>query len=248
MVGTCHQPRRHVLVSYADGAEKYKRYQRENCRTALGLGVHECFLFDRASLPPYYEAINKHILDVPLGAGLWSWKAICIFMALQMLAPGDTAFYMDSGSYLVGDVEVLFEHAESGENDVMLFADCFWSVEQYSQRQALVLLDGDKYLDRQMPLAAWSLWHKTPFAELFLARWLTFSQDLRILQSSDFQGFALPQHPKFREHRHDMVPLIISAYHANLTLFRDPSDYGVGEDCHRRYPNSDFYGHLVKEH
>lgn len=223
------------------------QFQIENCRKALSLGVHECFLFGRHSLPAYYAAINKHILDVPAGAGLWSWKAISIFMALHMLSDEDTVLYMDSGSFLIGDATALFQQAESGSSDVMLFADCLWSVEQYSQRQALVLLDGDKFIDRFMPLAAWSLWHKTPFADLFLARWLTYSQDLRVLQADSFPGYTLPQHPKFKEHRHDMVPLIISAYHANISLFRDPSQYGVSPECHQRYPNSEFYGQLIKE-
>lgn len=246
VVGSCSMANRHVLVSYAGGPAKYAQFQLDNCRKALLFGVQECFLFNRSSLPPQYEANNKHILDVTLGAGLWSWKAISIFMALQMLAAGDTVLYMDSGSFLIGDAAPLFRAAESG-NDVMIFADCLWSVEQYSQREALVLLDGDKFIDRYMPLAAWSLWHKGPDAELFLARWLTYSQDRRVLYSEGFAGCSLPQHPKFRGHRHDMVPLIISAYHANISLFRDPSQYGVGKECHERYPNSEFYGQLVKE-
>lgn len=212
-------PRR-VMVSYADGAPKYHTFQRESCERALALGAWECFLFNRTSLPPDYLAVNRGLLDTPQGRGLWSWKAISIFMAMQMVADGDTLFYMDAGSYLHGNASALFKRVRSAE--VMLFADCLWTVGQYSARSSLTLLNGDAFRNRSMPLAGWSLWRKSPPAQLFLARWLTYSQDFRVMSGVPFPGFALPNFPEFRDHRHDMTALIISAYHANPTLFRGP--------------------------
>ena len=71
VVGTCQRGPRRVLVSYYAGGARfsektYRQFQIKSCSSALTRGIDECFLFGRLSLPPYYEAINRHILDVPL--------------------------------------------------------------------------------------------------------------------------------------------------------------------------------------
>jgi hypothetical protein len=217
------RPRR-VLVSYSDGKSRFAAMQRENCRSAIAMGVDSCFMYTATSLDQEWRARNADKLREPLGAGLWSWKAITIFQALMRVDDGDIVLYMDVDSVVVADVSPLFEIA--AREDIVLFSECQWRVGEWATRASLMLTNGEEFRNRYMIVASYSLWKKGPRALQFLAEWLTYLQDLRILNGKGVEGFSTSEFPEFREHRHDMVPLCISGYRWNLSYHRNPAQWG----------------------
>ena len=230
------RPRR-VLASYSSGKPRFAALQRENCRSARALGIDECMLFTEDSIDGEWRARNADKLREPLGAGLWAWKAVAIFQALMRVADGDVVLYMDADSVVVADPAPLFELA--AREDVVLFSECQWRLGQWATRTSLMLTGGEAFRDRYMIVASYSLWKKGPRALQFLAEWLTYLQDLRIVGGGHVAGFSAPEFPEFREHRHDMVPLCVSGYRWNLSFHRSPTQWGT-KFCMGNYSNSPY--------
>jgi hypothetical protein len=236
------RPRR-VLASFSSGHPKYAQYQRENCAKAMALGIDECMMYNISTLDPEWSARNAHILKHPLGAGLWSWKAFTIFQSLMRVREGDIVLYMDSGSVIVKDPTPLFDIAE--REDIVLFSECQWTVGQYATRSSLFLTNGDKYIHEWNIVAGYNLWRKSSRALMFLSEWLTYLQDERILTGDPIPGLDLPNYPMFIDHRHDMVPLVVSGYRWGIPFRRSPTQWG-SLYCQKNYSNSP-YGELFYE-
>ena len=225
------------ITSYSGGGNpKYAEYQQVNCEKALRLGVDECMLYNENTIDPEWRRRNAEIIKAPLGAGYWSWKAIVIFHALSRVREGDIVLYMDAGSYLVADPSPLFEIAQ--REDVVLFTECQHTVGQWSTRASLVLTNGEAFRDRFNIHSAYALWKKGPRAILFLAEWLTYLQDIRIVSGAHIDGVNLPEFPEFREHRHDMVPLVVSGYRWGIDFRRSPTQWG--DACFQNFTNSPY--------
>ncbi|MEM6771121.1 MAG: hypothetical protein AAF597_11095, partial [Bacteroidota bacterium] len=115
---------------------------------------------------------------------------------------------------------------------------------KYSKRDALLLLEADRpeITDTPQRLGGFSLWHNTPFARAFAARWLSACQDPRLITD---QPNAQGRHnyPEFKDHRHDQSVFSILAKKHGLPAFRDPSQWG--NDRQADYSNSP-YPQLLK--
>lgn len=220
-----------LLVNYADRG--FVEAQKYNTHTGLTVGG-----FDRAAMlnrghletDTDFVARNRHILDQPRGAGYWLWKPWAIDLLLrQSLRPGDMLFYCDSGAHFVAPAEPVIELCRDRRDlPVLLFTlDAPHTNAVWTKRDAFVLMDMDRpeVLDAPQILASFLVVERTRPAMAFVAEWLRLAQDHRLITDAPNEC-GLPDHPGFREHRHDQSILSLLGRKAGAETLPDISQWG----------------------
>ena len=218
-----------ILVNYADG--KFLESQKLNAQTGIDVGGFDTALtLGRRNLDPEFCARNQFILSQPRGAGYWLWKPYIIFHTLQhAMQEGDVLFYSDSGAYFVHDAAPVIDMCLSfTEKPILLFSlgpdfinrrwtkrDCFHYMDA----------DGPPYTDQPQILASYIVCGKNRYSMNFVAEWLRYAQDERILTDMRNQC-GLPNYPDFVDHRHDQSILSLHGRKEQIALVPDISQWG----------------------
>ena len=111
-----------VLISYAN--QRYHDSQVNLYHTALEIGgVDESIAYtDEWLKTTDFWKKNSFILSRPRGAGYWIWKPYIILETFKNLKDGDIVLYSDAGLSVIGNLNPLFEIADTNPNGgIMLF-------------------------------------------------------------------------------------------------------------------------------
>ena len=210
-----------VFLTYA--TDKFIGQAENLARTAKLIGFDESLVYTQndISKSDFYER-NSEVLKRSRGGGYWLWKPYLISLVLNKLDVDDVLFYSDAGrtNYyeFTSFPKNIVEAARSTQEGFLLGPEIphLGTVENWTKRDCLILMnaDNEKMLNRPQMHASPSVWTPTSAAKRFLNLWTNFCSDKRII-TDDPNVCGYPNHPKFKDHRHDQSVLTILAHQEN---------------------------------
>ena len=220
-----------VLVNYAN--TKYREAQKINSNTALEVGgLDRVMSYGPMNIDVRFMYKNIDILKEYRGSGYWLWKPYFILKSLHKIADGDYLLYADSGGIqFVRPIDPLIELMHSYGQTVLPFAlknnVYLYLRKQYTKRDTFILMGMDDFdfPDEFQIMAGCILFQKSQFAVNFVAEWLHYAQDERILTDIPNQ-MGKPNYPEFIDHRHDQSILDLLSVKHGLTSSAKPPEGG----------------------
>ncbi|MCB9090532.1 MAG: hypothetical protein H6628_19740 [Calditrichae bacterium] len=231
-----------VLINFANGF--FAKSQQLNTRTALEVGGFDKALsYTPKDIDRVFYQDNRRILSRSKGAGYWLWKPYFIRHTLDTLREDDFLFYCDAGAYFIDSIDGLVDTARNRSQDIIPF-DVGFIEKSYTKRDAFRLMGCDTlaYTDTAQRLASFILFRNTRFTRDFVAEFLDFARDERILTDRENE-LGYPNYPGFVAHRHDQSIFSLLTKRHRLLAHRDPSQWGNGGEAN--YPHSQ-YGQLIE--
>lgn len=210
-------------ITYSD--DNYTLQRKYNCKTAYSKGKADKVIeYTPADISKEFKDRNASIFNYKLGAGLWIWKPYLILKTLLKIDTGDYLFYCDAGSIYINKIQFLIDCIEREKQEIMCF-ELPLLARQFTKRETFKLMDFSDYSTNQI-LANYILIKKSKFSIRFVRNWLNYMEDERI-SSPDHFCLGIDEFDDFVAHREDQSILSILARKSNISLFRDPSDYGL---------------------
>lgn len=181
----------------------------------------------------FYYA-NRAILDNPRGAGLWLWKPYIILHAMRDLHPSDTLIYVDVGVEFINNTRYIIDRMTQ---DIWLFGNQYEHA-HWCKRDVIDAIWPQPWASFGKQVQASVIFFRvTPYAKKFVEEWLRYCQQEHLIDDSPS---ARPNHPEFRENRHDQAILTTLAYREGLKLGWWPAMYNDGKFIYERgdYPDT----------
>ena len=229
------------LVTFSD--KKYRYNQFLNKASAQRYCSFDKILdYTPSDIDKKFYRLNKNILNEAKGSGYWLWKPYMILKALNRTSEGDIIFYCDSGSVFVSPVQPLLDLTNQFPQDVIPFGLELLE-KHYTKRDAFVLMNCDeaKFTDTDQRLASFIVLRNSKASKNFVSEWLQYCTDERILTDKEnTQG--KDNDAEFLHHRHDQSVFSLLTKKYDLTVFRDPSQWGNSQI--QNYSNSN-YGQVL---
>jgi hypothetical protein len=199
--------------------------QKLGLDTAAEFGATATHAWTAAEVDDAFRARNQHIFNNGRGAGCWLWKPYIIWRTLLHVNWGDIVVYLDAGAYVASSLEPLVQLAE--KHDIVTF-ELGYAERKYTKRDTFVAMDADsaEFTDTRQRHASFSVWKKTNRSLDFVAQWLSYAQDIRLL--CDGKSTLGSEYPEFKDHRHDQSIASILGKKWKLPTF--PSPTGVATD------------------
>jgi hypothetical protein len=207
---------------------------------------------------------NEALLSQPRGLGFWAWKPYIIEKSMRSCGDGDIFIYADAGIEFIAPVSRIIDRMDQ---DIFLFGNN-WEHAHWCKRDVVETVwpdyrmgtvkteDDYRYRSEQM----WSRFGRqcqasviffrvSDYSRRFVTEWLKWClfEGGRLIDDSPSRA---PNHPEFREHRHDQAILTTMAYRNGLTLHYWPASYNDGAFVYEKLPEyaSDSYPILFNHH
>ena len=222
-----------VVVTFASfdyvGAAEVLRHS-----ALLHGGADRVLVYREADLDPWFDAHPFESCPAPAkgyvrGYGWWSWKPWVIRDAMRR-CPGHAVVYCDAAMAFQRSVR---PHVDATES-VGLFrlgpVAKGYTNERWTKPDALDLMRATP-AQRAAPQcnAALQIYRDTPDALAFLDEYARWCSNYEVLD--DTHRVARPAE-EFQAHRHDQSVLsVLAAGRPAVTMFRDPTQYGVDDPC-----------------
>jgi hypothetical protein len=222
-----------ILVTYADNSEPLVKSQQALIAQSKPF-VNGYAAFNKQTLDKDFYVKNKHILDQTRGGGYWLWKPFIIHKVLNLVSDGDYVLYLDSGTAIVGDLNLLFKASES-VGDIMLFENRdgnplreVWINKLWTKRDCFIKLncDAEHYHNGPQCVGGIQLYKKTPTSLKFVQEYYEMCQDESVI--TDSPSRLGNNFKEFIDHRHDQSVLSLLALKHNIKLQPNPSETGEG--------------------
>ncbi len=217
--------------------------QKINTKTAYEVGgFDKVYEFSMNDIDREFYNSNLSLLSHEKGAGWWLWKYYFINKLLNddSIPEGSKIMYVDSGSEFINSIDPLFEVFDRDNNEVMVFrqlhrsyiwthSDCFFEVLGYNPYDLENHPEGFNYTHSNQFVGGMWIAKKGDFARKFYAETLEHAQKARVLpEGPNIHG--IPNHPQFREHRHDESLVSIMAKKYKLYPYRNCLHTGIEDD------------------
>lgn len=170
----------------------------------------------------FYQS-NIEIFNHLRGFGYWLWKPYLIKTVLNQLSEGDLLIYADAGLIFIEDPEPLLNICS--DTSQVFFALPNQSNARWCKRDLFIRLECDceqAWLATQAT-GQCHLWKATQSSHDILNLWLDYSLDMHLIDDSPS---VEPNHPDFKEHRHDQSILSLITYKLGLKLHKNPNQHG----------------------
>lgn len=251
------------LVTFSD--ESMSRARALCVASGERHGMKACFVWDNnylAGLPFFRE--NAHLLTQPRGLGYWAWKPFIISEEMKVSEDGNYICYSDAGVEFIDNIRYIVDRMDQ---DVWLFGNN-WEHAHWCKRD---VIDAVWPPDSLPPRDGWGSFGKqvqasviffrvSDYSRKFVAEWLKWclhrerfsegvcTDEWRYL--IDDSPSRLPNHPEFREHRHDQAILTTLAYREGIRLHYWPAQYNDGAFSYEKLPEyaEDDYPILFHHH
>ena len=192
-----------VAISYGDN--KYKKSLEYNGKSALEIaGVDEFYGYGPEDLDEEFKKKNNYILSGIKGNGYWLWKPYFIYKTLKTkLNDGDYLIYSDAGIAYIDKAQLIVNFINERKAEMYLHRLPHLE-KHYTKRDAFILMGADLpfFAETGQFNAAFQIYKKSKFTEIFLEEYLYYAQDKRII-TDDGNVMGLPNYDGFKAHRHD---------------------------------------------
>jgi hypothetical protein len=232
-------------------------------------------------LPDYDGFLSTRPEDPRRAIGWWSWKPAIVDKNLNgsWCKDGDILIYADVGVEFLNNVNYIIDRMghEKPQDDIWLFGNN-WEHAHWCKRDVLdVLMPQSAQCPachkwcggaaKRMPCEAGYYYHPTigkqvqasviffrvsDYTRQFVAEWLKWClfEGGRLIDDSPSRA---PNHPEFREHRHDQAILTTLAYREGIKIHAWPAVYNrfLGQEfiySREGYPETDDYPPLFHHH
>ena len=199
---------RTFLVSFADGAFSKRRARFRSHVEETGffddIAVHslDCLPAD------FRQQHGDFMLSNRRGFGYWIWKPVVILEALDRAESEDIVVYLDAGFTLNPAGRRRFdEYLEITRDSAFgmlsfqnVFAEAHWTKADLAQR--LGLGTGHLHMKTSQLGSGFVMLRPTPENRELVRAWKEIAVEDGYRHSDDTPSVA-PNHPEFREHRHD---------------------------------------------
>ena len=213
-----------------------------------------------------YPTLLRLMATAPRGIGFWSWKPLIINNALNALPLDSYLIYADAGIEFIAPVQHIIDRMghDKPQDDIFLFGNS-WEHAHWCKRDVI-----DEVWpcnsESKCPSPHYETWDKfgkqvqasviffrvSDYSRAFVAEWLKWClhDGGRLIDDSPS---VLPNHPEFREHRHDQSILTTLAYREGILLHYWPGVYNrfLGQEfIYEKLPcyASDTYGPMFHHH
>lgn len=187
---------------------------------------------------------NKAILNHPR-AGYWLWKPyIVLETMINQCKDGDTLIYADVGVEFIDNVRYIIDRMD---NDLFVFGN-MWQHAHWCKADVMKAILPDK------PIASYGkqvqasvIYFKVnERSRQFVTEWLKWCLVPGLIDDSESIS---PNHPEFREHRHDQSILTTLCYRDNIPFHWWPAMYNAGNFQYEKTGyDSDTYPVLFHHH
>lgn len=208
--------------------------------SALQNNVHETKIFRPKDIDPKFRKANAAILDQPRGYGFWLWKPYFIDRELKKMKDGDHLIYCDAGVEIVNNINHILDRMTG---DIFLFGNKFQHVHwcKASVMKTINCFDSGSQVQASVIVI-----RNSKTAREFVNEWLTWCT---VSDMIDDSPSSIPNHPEFKEHRHDQAVLTTLAYRDKITPFHWWSAmYNAGNFTYEKTGYSDTYPVLFHHH
>lgn len=186
--------------------------------SALQNNVDEVKIFGPKDIDQKFRKANAAILDQPRGCGYWLWKPYFIDRELSKMKEGDVLIYADAGVEFVNNIN----YAVDRTKDIFLFGNMYQH--QHWCKGDIMKAVGI-WPEGKQSQASVVIFRNTEVSRKFVKQWLDFCQQPGLIDDSPSKE---PNHPEFRENRHDQAILTCMAYRDNILLHWWPAMYNAG--------------------
>lgn len=209
------------VVSFATKRfEKSQKILEEKC---YKLGANKIFSYKTSDIDSSYVKKNKKAFSSSRGAGYWIWKPYIIKEALKNINQNEVLIYIDSGAYPIADLNNLVF-----EEDI----SCFEMFDKYNKNwtkfDCFYLMNclEKKFLNAKQCLGGFQIYKNTDKSNKFVEEYLYYceKEDNRCI--TDEQSQYGKELEGFKEHRHDQSVLTNLCIKYNISIHRDPSQWG----------------------
>lgn len=175
------------------------------------------------------------------GVGYWLWKPYIIDQLLNKLSVGDVLVYADAGIEFIDNIRHIIERMDQ---DVWLFGNnwehAHWCKAGVVESVCPPPLGKPYFRIRwedfgKQVQASVIFFRVSAHSRACIAEWLKWClfEGGRLIDDSPSR---LPNHPEFREHRHDQAILTTLAYREGIKLHYWPAQYNDGAFSYEKLP------------
>lgn len=198
---------------------------------------------------PHYQVYtqNRQVFDATRGCGYWAWKPLFLYYHMfrywfgPVVKEGDIIIYADAGIEFIAPVSHIIDRMDQ---DIFLFGNN-WEHAHWCKRDVIEEVwptfanaPMDRPWNAVADSATWLRFGKqvqasviffrvSDYTRKFVKEWLDWClfEGGRLIDDSPSR---LPNHPEFREHRHDQAILTTMAYREGIKLHYWPATYNDG--------------------
>jgi hypothetical protein len=243
------------LVTFADES---MRHSRNVCaESAKRNGVDHVIHLDFQNHLKRTWTYGQHqaLFDQERGLGFWAWKPWAIREASHGCQPGSILIYSDAGVEFINSVSHIIERMDQ---DIFLFGNQ-WEHAHWCKRDIVDEIWPIKF-DNPIygPHEVWKSFGKqcqasviffrvSDYSKAFVKEWLDWClfEGGRLIDDSPSRA---PNHPEFRENRHDQAILTTMAYREGIKLHWWPASYNDGAFVHEKGDYTDDYPVMFNHH
>lgn len=211
--------------------------------SALNNNVQETKIFGPKDIDAKFRKANAAILDQSRGCGYWLWKPYFIDLELKKMKDGDILIYCDAGVEIVNNVNHIIDRMD---NDIFLFGNMF-KHEHWCKGGVIedMFPSNRANYDKQVQASVIFI-RNSETSRMLIAGWLKDCQRPGFIDDSPM-GF--PNHPEFKEHRHDQAILTCIWYRwTGPDLHWWPAMYNAGNFTYEKTGYTDTYPVLFHHH
>ena len=236
--------RRCIDSGFEHGIDNHARYDWGNMAHDMAFAEYR----DRFHLPPFSAA---------RGAGLWAWKPLIVKAGLDWCNDGDILIYSDAGIEFINNLRYIIDRMDQ---DIFLFGNN-WEHAHWCKRDIVDAvwpwtsardIDGHELtwerFGKQVQ-ASVIFFRVSDYTRKFVKEWLDWClfEGGRLIDDSPSRT---PNHPEFRENRHDQAILTTMAYREGIKLHYWPAQYNDGAFSYEKLPEyaGDNYPTLFHHH
>ncbi len=210
----------------------------EKCRdSAVKYGCDLSTIYNANDLGTDFIVRNIKILKQPRGCGYWIWKPHILLQEILRANKGDLVIYTDAGVEFIKHVQLLLPEMDEF---CMLFGG------QYKHHEWCKgdVLKPDHIGKNQLQASA-MIFKVCSESIDFLCEWLNICE---IPSFIDDSPSITPNHPDFREHRHDQAILTSLQLSQGIKSHYWPANYLEGKFEYPRLNHTDKYPVIFHHH
>ncbi len=207
---TNHAPT--YLISYADGKESI--YRNQNAMSHYGLNKNIDFILNYRKSHIEEEFAKKHqdVLQEKIGAGMWLWKPYFLLKTLNKVEENAVVIYLDAAFIIKKPLDEFINSQLTA--DVLLVQDQMRLNGAYVKGDSFALTGCDFCRNLPHIWSALIIVRNTKESRQFIAQWLNYAQDRRILDNKNYQ--IQENFPEYLWHHYDQSVLSL-VYAKNLS-------------------------------
>jgi hypothetical protein len=201
---------------------------------------------------------NRRLFDIPRGGGgCFAWKPAIIAEEMEALSDGDVLIYADAGIEFIDSVRYIIDRMDQ---DIFVFGN-MWEHAHWCKRDIVETIwpfgkgwgIGEWRRYGKQVQASVIFFRVSDYTRQFVKEWLHWClfEGGRLIDDSPSHT---PNHPEFRENRHDQAILTTMAYREGIKLHWWPAIYNDGAFIYERgnYPDEGypvlFHHHRRRNH